>query len=556
MVTTKKSLRPAAICILLLCVALVSSCGGRSKSAGTTEGGLSIVKVYGINKRQIIQGEELKLSDWYDGTVPSRFWEQLNAELAKNGIKLELDLIMNDQIATSYQTLLAAGKVNDYDFISSGGLNEENSMALITQRRAYPLNKAFDEYSRGPAKDYFNNDAGGQFFKKRLTAEDGNFYWLLNMQADYYLEPTNYASSFQSGMIRVDWLKTLGLEIPKTLDEFYNALVAFQANDMNKNGMKDEVASISLEHFSTGVAQWFGLGWERLISLIDNTAVSPWYQPNVQNYIAYMQRLYRAGVIRMDSEGGAIQANRIGFQNGWSLETWDEPGIQIPPGALPAEFAPFTLQAIPGGPPGRVWQQAPVNKSSGNHFIPAGAKNVQGAVWMLDFIATQAYSDLTELGIVDYNYYRSSDGKMVPYPNAPAGNLGKDWQIISNQINCIWAVNSIFPRRRGKDMVVENDNCRTLGFEYKAAFAEANYARQYAFVQDINSLLGLATPAETARIANIRTDLETYSSELLSSLITGEKNLSQWDSYMADLKRLGLDELIAIQQARADRTLK
>jgi hypothetical protein len=33
----------------------------------------------------------------------------------------------------------------------------------------------------------------------------------------------------------------------------------------------------------------------------------------------------------------------------------------------------------------------------------------------------------------------------------------------------------------------------------------------------------------------------------------GEKSLDNWDSYIADLKRLGLDEVIAIYQARLDR---
>jgi hypothetical protein len=33
----------------------------------------------------------------------------------------------------------------------------------------------------------------------------------------------------------------------------------------------------------------------------------------------------------------------------------------------------------------------------------------------------------------------------------------------------------------------------------------------------------------------------------------GEKSLGNWDSYIADLKRLGLDEYVGIHQARIDR---
>jgi hypothetical protein len=33
----------------------------------------------------------------------------------------------------------------------------------------------------------------------------------------------------------------------------------------------------------------------------------------------------------------------------------------------------------------------------------------------------------------------------------------------------------------------------------------------------------------------------------------GEKSLSNWNTYMADLRRLGRDEMITIYQARIDR---
>jgi hypothetical protein len=48
-------------------------------------------------------------------------------------------------------------------------------------------------------------------------------------------------------------------------------------------------------------------------------------------------------------------------------------------------------------------------------------------------------------------------------------------------------------------------------------------------------------------------DLTTYSSELLTELIMGTPIMDRWDSYMANLKRLGLDELLSIYQARFDR---
>ena len=45
----------------------------------------------------------------------------------------------------------------------------------------------------------------------------------------------------------------------------------------------------------------------------------------------------------------------------------------------------------------------------------------------------------------------------------------------------------------------------------------------------------------------------TYSEELLTKLILGQQSMDDWDTYMADLERLGLDQLIEINQARYDR---
>ena len=68
------------------------------------------------------------------------------------------------------------------------------------------------------------------------------------------------------------------------------------------------------------------------------------------------------------------------------------------------------------------------------------------------------------------------------------------------------------------------------------------------------TMLEVANQEETKRTSEILTDLDTYSQELLTKLILGQKSLDDWDSYMDDLKRLGLDELNEIYQGRNERT--
>jgi hypothetical protein len=477
-------------------------------------------------------------------------FDQLNADLAKRGLKLQFETILEDQMPTMFQTMLASGKLNDYDFVTMGWGNEQTYTNLYDQKRMYPLNRAIEQYSQGPAREYYGNNTYGSFFRKMATMEDGNFYWVTQACEFYYLDPNNAKGSHVAGQIRYDWLKALGLGIPTTLNEFTRALTAFQTNDMNKNGIKDEVASISMSDFGTGVAQWFGLGTE-LISAIDYKAVSPWYQPKIQDYIQYLNQLYKAGLLQVDSEGGAMAANRIAYVNNWVVATWDEPNVSVPAGADKAYFAPFVARALADTDP-RVWEQAGNYRVFNPHFIPAGAKNVEGAAKLLDYLVSEEFSILTEFGIENYTFKYNSNGEAEWLQSNP-NNVGYDVELMSSTYPALWTNISALPRRKVEDMVRELAAPRSMGYALKADFQQVCLEGTYKTVQDKSTLLAFPKAAEMSRIAAITPDLTTYSEELLTSLIMGEKSLSNWATYMADLRRLGLDELITITQARVDR---
>ena len=72
-------------------------------------------------------------------------------------------------------------------------------------------------------------------------------------------------------------------------------------------------------------------------------------------------------------------------------------------------------------------------------------------------------------------------------------------------------------------------------------------------MMDPKANLAAATEAENERIADLTADFETYYKELLTKLILGQQSLDDWDTYLNEMKELGLDELIEITQARYDR---
>jgi ABC-type glycerol-3-phosphate transport system substrate-binding protein len=538
-------------CVFIMVCALCTAAYAGGQAAGGGAADSSVVKVLGTNGQGTWAGRTIRLSDWVDGTVPSRLWEQFKADLAKRNVTLDLELIMDDQMQTFMQTVLASGRLNDYDFVNGGSLDDAAAQNLVNQKRILSWNQALEQYSEGPAREYFFNDEAGQFFRKMVTLEDGNFYWVNSTQEMYYIDPANGTGSHRVSQIRWDWIQALGLGFPTTLDEFYNALVLFQEQDMNKNGVKDEVAQVSLTGFDTGIAQWFGLGTD-LVSIIDYKAVSPWYQPAVRDYISYLNKLYKAGLLKVDSEGGARQANRIGYIYEWTVATWHEPNIIIPDGALKPYYANFILRALPTTPE-RVWVQGAQGRvlGGGRFFIPAGAKNPAGAVRIMDFQVTPEYALLSERGIEGYTFNYDSNGNLDVLHSNPNG-LGLDIEMIAATTSLLYVYN-IIPRHMMTDMQYYIPLMRSQGYPLKGEWEERALKDTWPYIQELSAYLTPPRQAETTRTREITPDLNTYSSELLTALIMGEKSLNDWNTYMADLKRLGLDELTAIYQARIDR---
>ena len=60
-------------------------------------------------------------------------------------------------------------------------------------------------------------------------------------------------------------------------------------------------------------------------------------------------------------------------------------------------------------------------------------------------------------------------------------------------------------------------------------------------------------PEENEVVNTYAADLKTYFDENLSAFIMGTRSLDEWDSYVDAVKAMGVDELLAVYQASADR---
>ena len=528
------------------------------EDSGQEEGTeLEVVRILGRNYTYTgANGKTVTLKDW-STEGKSKRWAKLEEELAKKGVKLELDLIEPDQFDTTIQTMAASGELSNYDLVNITPLDDKTKLNLVKQGQLQSVSDIWEQYSEGSYKDFLATEAG-QFYEKRMRLEDGKVYWITDFETMTYKgEESAWVLGFQ---IRQDWLDALNLEMPTTTDEVYEVLKAFQDQDVNGNGQADEEFLVNYSSFSTDIAQCFGLGID--ITFVNsqngNKVESPWYQENVKDYIQYMQKLYAAGLLKMeDSQSSSDMANnKVAAVANWGTELWLEPQITVPEGAAYPWFAPIRVQAVEG--------QTPLFRGSNKYnpgwtatAVPASSDKQQAIAKILDFLVTEESVHLTERGIEGVSY-EMIDGKVHSISDPTLENTDAVGM-------SLWCNGSIFPRYTLNNEISE-------GMDDTIAYAETNGVKnnqsaksdftlscindpEHRLLHDENGY-AVPTAEEIDHTNEISTDLRTYSSELLTKLIMGEKSLEDWDSYIADLKELGLDDLIAINQARYDRATK
>jgi len=61
---------------------------------------------------------------------------------------------------------------------------------------------------------------------------------------------------------------------------------------------------------------------------------------------------------------------------------------------------------------------------------------------------------------------------------------------------------------------------------------------------------------EAERIAQLTTDLETKAAEIWYNLVTGVADIADYDAYVEELRAIGLDELMELQNGLLERMVE
>ena len=476
------------------------------------------------------------------------YWQKLTADLAARNIKLKLEIIQQDQFPTVLQTRFSSGQ-DLPDMVALGrdaleGIDDATAINLGRQGLLLDLNEVLKENGGQPALDFLKEYA--PYVNPRITTEDGKMYWLPNITVKTYNgEP---ASNYLAVNIRKDWLDALGIDVPTTADEFHAAVKAFQDNDVNGSGVADEIVSIDPTKWGNGVAQWFGLG-QALVSYITTTdeVVSPWYQDGCKEYFQYLNQMYQDGLLNtqlfgaptLDLETQLIVENKVSSTFSWVLQGWLDP--QVTGAANPYYYPLVTLNTNAGTEP--LYECEEPEKSYGKFAVTKDCEDLGAVAELFNYLYSADYEELQTWGEKDVSY-TEKNGYRELIQRADGEKTPDSERLLNDYVG-----QALFPRIRIQDIQSEF----VSSDETKTAIAVESFGATPNVAHMIGNYQVLPSDEQTEKINSISSDLITYSDELAIGLIIGEKSLDDWDSYMADLKDLGLDDLIAINRELCDR---
>jgi len=257
----------------------------------------------------------------------------------------------------------------------------------------------------GPYLDQFPN----------LSKINSVIYENIKYDGKIYGLPRERALARRAIQYRADWLENLNMEAPKTIDDFYNMLVAFKNNDPDRNG-KDDTYGLSAKEVGVWFAPYFGAPNQWKVE--DGKFIRDVQTEEFLNALKFEKKLYDEGLMNRDFAvvdraqwSGAVETGQAGVRIDVTgstivLETAAKENI--------GDEARFSMLSILEGEHGKR-----INMEGGHNgfflFPKSSIKTEEQLLKVLKFfddLAGEEMSNLFHWG-VEGVHYEVVDGKAV-----------------------------------------------------------------------------------------------------------------------------------------------
>lgn len=339
--------------------------------------------------------------------------------------------------------------------------------------------------------------------------------------------------------INTKWLEDLGLDMPTTVEEFRDVLVAFKEGDPNHNGIADEIALCSKFNYSSiFLLSAFGHVTKSVEMTYDNDFVFVPQTEEYRAYLRYAKDLYDSGLMNQNiyeiTDGDVAdygQKNMVGCSENVAayLLVGDKLASQyesIPP--LTSDYSPVVNGEK---------QRMHIGFSRFDPtalIISANTPYKREIARLIDFFYSQEGVRLFLTGKegVDWEWVdEEQTAWRSTYPE------GEDPEVYRGSITPNVGLGAAFYKNSDWTYKQDNELSKTL---QKDCSVYVPYLKEA-----VPGLVFTTTESEDLTFIKLAADAYVQSTE--AAFITGRRSIeTDWDAFQAKLKQLKVDDMLKI----------
>ncbi len=486
------------------------------------------------------------------GDVTLTYWMELNANVAlvaknfgdtefakelqkRTGVKVKFLHPAAGQAKEAFNLMLASGDLPDiieYNWYEiPGGPNN-----ALQNGQIVALNSIFDKYAPN-LKSFLKKNPD---HARKIRTDEGRYYvfpFFRGEQGDTSL------LGLQGPIVRKDWLDELGLPVPETIDDWYVTLKAFKEK---KN------ATIPLGLEPKNLTLFFAGGFDNSADFYVEKGKVKFggIEPNRKQYFETMRKWYSEGLLDRNfstTTRKILDANVLTGKTGVTYGAGGS-GVGRYMESMRDKDPKFSLIGAPfpgpkKGVPARFAYQSPAygRNSTGSVAISTKCKNVEAAARLLDYGYSREGHMLYNFGIEGVSY------KMVDKYPTYTELIMKNPEKLSNT-----QVMSKYMRSHTSGPFIQDKRYLEQYYEWpQQKVAMVNWKKN-DYVKYVLPPV-TPTPEESSELARIMNEVQTYSDEMSYKFIMGTEPIENFNQYVAQVKKLGIDRAVQIYQASLDR---
>lgn len=352
---------------------------------------------------------------------------------------------------------------------------------------------------------------------------------------------------------RTDMAEKIGInKAPKTVDEFYDMLAKFKANSGSfAEGFVPLIIGVK-DRLETALFPAFGESADKDYTLSKGKVTYSKISEQYRRYLEFASKLYKNKLLDQDIFSGTsdqfnarVKANKCAVTDRPTLFTKENFPDSV-----------YKMQMLIG---------LTSSYNSKPHFRTYNSISLGFGV----MTKKNKYPEATAR-LLDINYSTEVIGNSGLNSLSPwLGIKGENWDLVGeNEYKRILPEDTTLSELEYsyKYVAPGSGPCRLEFFKIPTN-SEGNMSQNWYAKQSLENIYPVMEPRfpdgyltyskdESAVMATKMTDIDNYVKQMTAKFITGFEPLSKWDQYVSDVKKMGIEEVMAVKQAAYDRMNK